>query len=985
MGGDKLNIGIKDYNKLINNKYINKKAKEKRSKDLPLRDLPQYVKEDNLESRLSYNAIKIMEIKYLDRDNTGKIIEDPKRSLYRVARAIASVEKDSDFWTEKFYNTMSKMYFLPAGRILANAGTETKSMYNCYVIGIEDSLEGIGITNLKVMLIHKVGGGTGIDFSPLRPYGSYVKKSKGVASGPLSFLALIDTQTGVINSGNRRGANMGVLLVDHPDILDFIYAKSSLSEYKLENFNLSVGITDEFMNAVKNHTYYTLRFNNKAFKKEDLESLINNIEKNGLAGSSLGKKARKPSLLLSRDKVINRYNGEAIGRINPDNNNVELNAEKVLYTIAKQAWGRGDPGVLFIDTINKDNPFPGTRITATNPCGEQPLLPNEACDLGSINLSKMVDQTKEGYKINYDRLRETIRIAVRMLDNVNDINEGPLQEIEKTTRANRRIGLGVMGLADMLMKLRLPYDSEEGRKKTEDVMEFINREAYNYSIELAKEKGVFDSWEKSIYKERGIKIRNVARTTIAPTGSISMVAGVISAGIEPQYSNVFKKNIRGNKSLIFINEHLIEELKKIGIYSKDLEAKIISNGGSIQNIDEIPEDIKKIYKTALEIDWKDHILMQSVIQKHVDNAVSKTINMPNNASIEDVLEAYMMAYDLGLKGITVYRDGSLEYQVLESKKDKSKVPDILGEIRISKPSKYGRVYSLITYGANKNPLEMFLIVGKSGEDMHAYAEGLGRLISSLLRVGVNPLEIIDQLDGVDGKPNEKSFPSLIGDILKEYMVLKENNFRTENLEDKIREYKTRLNTKIREIREKKDPQKVLPGIKIKQRSPFGDIFVNITYNNKYDPIETFIVLGKSGEDEHANIEALGRLISLYLRNGGNEKDIIKQLKYIGGKNRTISREGTIRSLPDAVGKALEIYVKMREKGLIKKIENGIDASKEIEKIKDEIRNGSQKKIEKTTIKIEKDIKKVNSFEKNDSSAIPVASHTEGCPKGQCGD
>ncbi len=956
--------------------------------DLIYEELKEYVKNDDFEDRISLNAEKIFYKKYTRNK------ESPKYTLYRVATSIADAENTPEkkrYWAKRFYETMSRLDFLPAGRILANVGTPVGSLFNCYVVPIYDSIEEIGKTNANVLLIHKKGGGTGIDWTPLRPFGSFVEKSEGIASGPLSFLLIIDVQTGVINSGNRRGANMGSILVFHPDIFDFIYAKSKYSDLKLSNFNLSIGVTNEFMEMVKvdgyyelktieieHDDYYNVKFKEIPFTKEKLERMVRDIEKYGKGGTEIGKEVKKMSLYLKGNKVYDKYKNKEVGRVN-ERGVIELRAREVMRRIAEQAWDRGDPGILFIDTINRDNPFPGTKITTTNPCGEQPLLPNEACDLGSINLVNMLKKNGTKYEIDKNKLKRTVITAVRMLDNVNDINKGPTEEIERITKAHRRIGLGVMGLADMLMKMELPYDSEEGRKVAGEVIKLISEYAKEYSIGLAKVKGVFEAWDKSIYKEKGVKIRNVARTTIAPTGSISMVAGV-NGGIEPYFRNVYKKIMRGKDELIFLNETLVEKLKERGLYTPQLINKIIENGGSVQNIDEIPDDLKRVFKTALEIDADGHILMQAEIQKYIDNAVSKTINMPHSATIDDVLEAYIKAYDLGLKGITIYRDGSLDVQILNSvteSKHMSKVPDILPGIKIEKKTDYGKFYSFISYDKNYNPLEVFITIGKSGGDIHANVEALGRLISSSLRLGVDPLEIIEQLYDIKSSPSRRSIPSIIAYTLAEYLIRRDNKFVIDEsrIEKEIDMFMNGL--KKEKIRGGIKTERVMHSIRIKQHSGFGNVHMEITYDDNKNPLETFVILDKSGADIRADAEAMGRLVSLYLRHNGSPEDIIKQLNNIGGETRVISREGTVKSIGDAIAKALQKYNLMKEKGLIDKLERGEDISDELEKLSDTIREGKK----------EDNMFEVELLESSVPKKTTISSYApqQGCHGGSCGD
>jgi ribonucleoside-diphosphate reductase alpha chain len=777
-------------------------------------ELPSYVQNDTLEERLSDNAKWTLNQKYLKRNSEGEIIEGIKDRFYTIAKTLAEVDLDYgksseeiSNLTEIFYNNISSLDFLPAGRVLTNTGTETKALFNCYALDPEDSIDPEDDLNdifgevRKGARIHKEGGGTGYNFWKLRPRGSYVKKSKGVASGPVSFMKQFNVATGVINSGNRRGANMGILDIDHPSILDFIYSKKTPGE--LENFNISVGATDEFMNSVINETHYPLKFKKlnkdthkvKEFllSKTDLINYQKNIEENKLGGSALGKAPLPPSLILGENnKVINTYTNEEIGRINQEDN-VELYGPAVMNIIANLAWETADPGMIFLDAINRDNPLPHKgEIKATNPCGEQPLHPYDACNLGSINLANMVNNETKGVKWN--RLKEVTKNAIHFMDNVNDESKGPIKEIEETVLENRRIGLGILGWADMLMKKRIPYDSKEAISLAEEVMGNISKVAKEKSVELGIEKGVFPSFKGSIYDTGKLedRVRNCARTTIAPTGSIAMVANV-SGGIEPYFSNVFYKNIRGGEVLSFINPQLVDALKEEGVYSEKLIKQIENNGGSVQNLEGIPNKIQEVFKTAGEIKAIDHINMQAAFQRNTDNAVSKTINMPNDATVEEVRNAYILAFQKGLKGTTIYRDGSKDVQVLETKKEEivvdeyiipKSIPAFMPAIKIKQRTPFGHMHANITIDPKTGrPYEVFAQLGKSGDVVHADLEGICRQLSTSLRAGVDPWYCVDQLDGIGSSvssgPSREgevtSIPDGVGRALKKYLMAVEKH------------------------------------------------------------------------------------------------------------------------------------------------------------------------------------------------------------------
>ncbi|RLG99229.1 ribonucleotide-diphosphate reductase subunit alpha [Candidatus Bathyarchaeota archaeon] len=561
-----------------------------------------------VEPKLTVNALEVLRQRYLLKNEEGEIIETPAQMFMRVAKAIARVDRkygeDPRKSQEKFYGMMARLEFLPNSPTLFNAGTRLGQLAACFVLPVEDSLKSIFKAVMDMALIEQSGGGVGFDFSKLRPKGDLVKSTKGVASGPVSFMRVFDVATDVIKAGGkRRGAMMGVLRVDHPDIIEFITAKQKPGV--LSNFNISVAIPDEFMEKVeKNEDYW----------------------------------------------LINPRNKEKVKK---------LKAREVWNLIAESAWKSGDPGVIFIDEVNRHNPTPELgRIEATNPCGEQPLLPYESCNLGSINLSRMV----EDGKINWKKLRETVRNAVHFLDNVIDANKFPLREIERMTKANRKIGLGVMGFADMLIKLGIPYNSEKALSLAEKIMKFISGEARKKSVELGEERGSFPNFDKSIWKDKYSTMRNATVTTIAPTGSISIIAGC-SSGIEPLFAISFIRNVLGGKRLFEINPLFELVAKERGFYSAKLFEEVAKTG-SIQKIDGIPEDVKKVFVTALDISPEWHVRMQAAFQKYTDNAVSKTVNLPCEATVEDVRKVFELAWKLKCKGVTVFRYGSKPEQVL---------------------------------------------------------------------------------------------------------------------------------------------------------------------------------------------------------------------------------------------------------------------------------------------------------------------------------
>jgi ribonucleoside-diphosphate reductase alpha chain len=566
------------------------------------------------ELKLPLNAILVLERRYLRKDEKGHVIESTEQMFRRIARCIAAVEtqygkSDADVAAleDQFYQLMTSLQFIPNSPTLMNAGTMFKQLSACFVLPVDDSIEGIFDTLKAAAIIHKTGGGTGFSFSRLRPRGDVVKTTGGIASGAISFAKIYDVATEVMKQGGRRrGANMGILRVDHPEIMDFIVAKEK--EGALRNFNISVAVTDQFMTAIENDRDFHL---------------------------------------------INPRHGETAET---------LKARAIWNLLIMMAWKNGEPGIIFLDTINKHNPTPQLGpIESTNPCGEQPLLPYESCNLGSIDVSKFV---RDDGAIAWDELAATVRLAVRFLDNVIDANVYTLPDIERMTKGNRKIGLGVMGFADLLIKTGVRYDTDEGIHTAERLMQFINTEARRTSAELGKEKGSFPNFPGSIWATQFKTMRNATVTTIAPTGTISIIAGC-SQGIEPIFAIVYVREVAESlgRSLIEVNPLFESTALKEGFYDDELIKKIAKKT-SIQDADEIPERVRRLFVAAHDISAEWHVRMQAAFQKHTDNAVSKTINFPNKATPDDIDRAYCLAYKLGCKGVTVYRHGSREKQVL---------------------------------------------------------------------------------------------------------------------------------------------------------------------------------------------------------------------------------------------------------------------------------------------------------------------------------
>jgi ribonucleoside-diphosphate reductase alpha chain len=556
---------------------------------------------------LTYNALRILEKRYLLKDEYGNPIETPEEMFRRVAKAVAAGEEDEpEKCEEEFYQMMSRLEFLPNSPTLMNAGTENGQLAACFILPVPDSIDGIFTAVKQMALIHQTGGGTGFTFSRLRPRDDLVRYKGLVASGPLSFMRVFDEATDVVKQGGRRrGANMGILRMDHPDILDFIKAKED--ENFLNNFNISIAVTDEFMETIKNRGYYYL---------------------------------------------INPRTGQKV--------NKRLWAPKVFDLMAHMAWKTGDPGIVFIDEINRHNPTPQTGgIESTNPCGEQPLLPFESCNLGSINLSKVV---KEG-QIDWGKLKSLVRKGVHFLDNVINVTKFPLPEIAHITLANRKVGLGIMGFAELLIQLGIRYDTPQALDISESIMKVINEEAKKRSIELAQTRGPFPNFKGSLWNRLGHPpMRNATTTTIAPTGTISLIAGTTS-GIEPLFAIALVRHIMEGTELLEINTLFEEIAREKGFYRLELMEKIAQEG-SMENIGEIPGEVKQLFVTAFDIFPEWHVRIQAAFQKYTDNAVSKTINLPSQATPDDVKKAFLLAYDLKCKGVTVYRYGSKKVQVL---------------------------------------------------------------------------------------------------------------------------------------------------------------------------------------------------------------------------------------------------------------------------------------------------------------------------------
>ncbi len=669
-----------------------------------------------IDDLLTPNSVKVLQKRYLLKDDKGNPAEGPSDMFARVAENIASAERafggDDSRVAEvahDFYDLMTSLEFLPNSPTLMNAGRDLQQLSACFVLPVEDSMESIFGAVRDTAMIHKSGGGTGFSFSRLRPGGDQVRSTQGVSSGPVSFMRVFNQATEAVKQGGtRRGANMGVLRIDHPDILDFIKCKA---DGDFSNFNISVALTEKFMEAARAGTKYDL------------------------------------------------YNPRT------KDTGGQLDAREVWDLIIEMAWATGDPGIIFIDRMNRDNPTPALgEIESTNPCGEQPLLPYEACNLGSVNLSRFVTVREGGPEVDWDRLGDVIHRGVHFLDNVIEVNEYPLPAIDELARGNRKIGLGVMGWADMLIKMDVGYDSDEAVALGEKVMGFINAEAKAASRKLAEQRGNFPNWEGSIYDSPdGGAIRNATVTTIAPTGTLSIIANC-SSGVEPLFAVSYVRTVMDNDRLIEVNPIFEDMALKRGFYSSELMA-LIADHGSVAGIDEVPDDIQRIFVTAHDIKPEWHIRMQGAFQTSTDNAVSKTVNFANDATSEDVRAVYDLAYDLGVKGVTIYRDGSKQGQVLTTGKS-AQGSDAVGSVAVRPGEIEPRPRPVITQGRTEKiqtgcgnlyvtvnwdeqgMCEVFTQMGKSGGCASSQSEALSRMISVSLRAGVDPDAIMKHLRGI---------------------------------------------------------------------------------------------------------------------------------------------------------------------------------------------------------------------------------------------
>lgn len=773
---------------------------------------------------LTENAITVLERRYLVKDEELRPVETPRELFWRVAGTIAEVdlgyganEAEASRSAERFYHMMASGRFEPNSPTLMNAGRPLGQLSACFVLPVEDSLEGIYTTLRNMALIHQSGGGTGFGFSRLRPSGDVVRSTMGVASGPVSFMEVYDASTEAVKQGGtRRGANMGILRVDHPDILDFIRCKESND--RVNNFNISVAVTDAFMRAVVADEEYDL---------------------------------------------VSPRNGEVVG---------QMRAREVFDRIVEGAWRNGEPGIFFVDRANQYNPVPHMgSYEATNPCGEQPLLPFDVCNLGSINLGAFVS---DGV-IDWDGLRDTVHTSTHFLDNVIDANRYPLQEITDLAQRIRRIGLGVMGWADMLVRLGVPYGSDESLVLAERAMRFVDEEAKIASERLATQRDVFPEWERSIWgpdstcaraadgtrirPER--RLRNCNLTTVAPTGTISIIAGC-SGGIEPLFAVAFMRNQAGTL-MPDVNNDFVALARTQGWYSEKLMERIAREGHI--HFEEVPDDVQRIFVTAHDVTPEQHVRMQAAFQKYVDSAISKTCNFPADATPDYVRSIYELAFELGCKGVTVYRDGSRDGQVLSTGKTAEAVKQSHQKTMAAKMSSVSEV-------------------GRKGEDVAGDA----------------------------GVASEAELASQVDELRADNRALQVEN---DKLATEVERLKRELSIKQGEmqtgafVRERPD---TLRGVTRKMISPLGTLYVTINEDGKGRPFEVFNALGKAGGAAMADAEAIGRLVSLALRSGVPMQTIIQQLRGIScdravgfGNRRTLS-------MPDALAQAMEAYLEEKD-------------------------------------------------------------------------
>ncbi len=802
---------------------------------------------------LSENARKVLEARYLKKNESGETIESPGCLFRRVARTIADVERlygaaeqDRQRWEDRFYTLMTSGDYMPNSPTLMNAGREMGMLSACFVLPVRDSITEIFNSIKHTALIQKAGGGTGFAFDELRPTGDFISSSGGTTSGPISFWKAFSEATNAIQQGAfRRGANMGMMYIHHPDILKFLHAKQDLSQFT--NYNISVKVTDAWMeeflaDADAPHVVRNPR-NGKAFViprdveiwKYDVRSLIEIDQVQPLPPGS-------PERYYANPTLTGPLPTEIAARV--------YTKREIWSIIIQNAWQTGEPGVVFIDRINETNPTPHVgRMEATNPCGEQPLLPYEACNLGSINLGNFVrDECTPQARVDWDALRECVHLSTRFLDNVIDANNYPLDEIDKVCKANRKIGLGIMGFADALFKLNVPYCSDDGAAWGERFMKFVNDEAHNYGERLARLRGPFPNWQGSHWDTQHHRLmRNACTTTVAPTGTISIIANC-SGGIEPMFSLAFFRNVlrgqkQGERPLVEVNETFLKVAKARGFYSPELIERIATEG-TLAHIDEIPADVKHVFVCAHDITPVWHMRMQAAFQRHNDSSISKTINFPNNATVEQVAEIYSLAFQLRCKGVTVYRDGCRAFQPMALKDSGKKHEGASG--------------------------------GESSKESSSPAPAPDD--AALIEARENLARAVGRIAALEGELT--SVKARLGSARLEPLDLAE----------------------------------IVSGLRIRQLTPFGNMHIKITVDPRSNrELEVFAQLGKGGDVATSDLEAICRMVSLWLRAGGSLRHVIKQLEGIGSSLQIPTKAGRIMSLGDGLACALKKYSRAKER------------------------------------------------------------------------
>ena len=805
------------------------------------------------EPALSENARKVLEARYLKKDEAGKCREKPSDLFRRVAKTIAAVETgygasevDRQRWEERFYHLMITGAFMPNSPTLMNAGREMGMLSACFVLPVRDSIVDIFNSIKHTALIQKAGGGTGFAFDELRPTGDYIQSSGGTTSGPISFWRAFSEATNAIQQGAfRRGANMGMMYIHHPDILKFLHAKQDLNQFT--NYNISVKVTDRWMDEFltdpdsphivrnpRNGRAFVIRRDTDIWKY----TIRDLVEVDCVEPVS----PRSRATYYQTPRLTGALPAELRGQV--------YTKGDVWSIIVNNAWQTGEPGVVFMDRINEANPTPQLgRIEATNPCGEQPLLPYEACNLGSINLGQFIDRACEpGASVDWERLRETVHVATRFLDNVIDANNYPLPEIERICRDNRKIGLGVMGFADALFKLGLPYNSDEGIAWGERFMKFVNDEGHNCSEALARERGCFPTWKGSVWHTVHNRVmRNATVTTVAPTGTISIIANC-AGGIEPLFSLAFLRNVlhgqrQGERPLIEVNETFRTVSRKRGFYSEKLIERV-AREGTLAHIDDVPDDVRRVFVCAHDIqpDW--HVRMQAAFQRSCDSSISKTINFPKDATRADVAKIYSLAYELRCKGVTVYRN----------------------ECRTQQPM------ALVKEGHSAVDADQPHLLACDEEVVGAAAPaGEARALSI----------VAETTAMADPAPANRPVPP------------------PANVPPSI---------------EPMDLPEIVSGLRIRQMTPFGNMHVKITVDPRANrELEVFAQLGKGGDVANSDLEAICRMVSLWLRSGGSLRLVVKQLEGIGSSLQIPTRAGRITSLGDGLACALKKYMKAKER------------------------------------------------------------------------